>query len=95
MQDEHDRSAALLKLRGRAALDSLNLTQEDRDWAERMADELIAEWSRILSERLDKGISFRAIPAVFTYALAVMQEIHQQGTPPPPAHDTDEPSPAV
>ena len=44
---------------------------------ERLGEELILDWSKTLSERLQEDTGFTAIPAIFAYALAVMEQIHR------------------
>ena len=70
--------------KAREATDRFGLSAEERQWVEKLGEELILDWSRSLSERLDDGIGFAAIPAIFAYALAVMEQIH---CPPPEGTD--------
>jgi hypothetical protein len=57
---------------GREVLNLLPLSPDERLWVEREAEELVSSSTRTLSERLKQGVSFKAIPAVFAYALAVV-----------------------
>jgi hypothetical protein len=66
------------KAKGEIALDKYDLTPLERAWARRCGEELIARWTKGLSKRLKPGISFKAVPAVFAYGLAVMKFRHRE-----------------
>ncbi|HSZ54757.1 MAG TPA: hypothetical protein VK797_03805 [Tepidisphaeraceae bacterium] len=73
MPEQSARNLDLSRIKGQKLLDQLQLSAKDREWAQKHGEELICLFLRDLSERLEPGISFRAIPAVFAYARAVIE----------------------
>jgi hypothetical protein len=72
MNDEHRRKLERSREKGREILNRLRLSPKERLWVEREAERLVSSTTKTLSERLEPGVSFKAIPAVFAYALAVV-----------------------
>lgn len=81
MAEEQVRTLDQSRIRGQELLDRLKLSPQDRQWAEKHGDELLRLYLRRLSERLEGGVSFRAIPAVFAYAQAVVDAIYEKRSP--------------
>lgn len=81
MQEEDVNHLDQSRVRGQKLLDELKLSPKDRQWAEQQGDELIRLFLRSLSEQVEGGISFRAIPAVFAYAEAVIEAIYEKRSP--------------
>lgn len=65
------------RLKAREAIGRFSLSPAEREWVERLGEELILDWSKTLSERLQEDIGFSAIPAIFAYALTVMEQTHR------------------
>ena len=79
MPDDADEFLEQLRQARRKAKEAIgrfDLSPEERQWVEKLGEELIIDWSRSISERLDDQVGFRAIPAVFAYALSVMEDTH-------------------
>ena len=72
MNDKHSRKLEQSREEGRRVLRRLRLSPIEQRWVEREAEEFVSSTTRTLSERLEAGVSFKAIPAVFAYALAVV-----------------------
>jgi hypothetical protein len=72
MNDKHLRKLEQSRADGREILNRLRLSPKERLWVEREAEQLVSSITKTLSERLEAGVSFKAIPAVFAYALAVV-----------------------